>query len=428
MGICFEDTAPAKSAVAENNSSGFEQICSPESEEEQSSHGNDMNSTVFCMAKTWERFSLDTAAFLIYEEEKLRQQKSMINFKHMETPLDIWDMLSYVMQMETVALEVFMNFIKTAGKRALISFRNTFTRNRRYEIKGYIPACIKNRDAYYLVRPVYGIQIKEELFYGYSSPLHAADAGGINLYNFEHCIKSSERKELCGFTIPELSKITVIKILDSGVAVVCCSCTGSLPGVFYVPVSALYGSCPAKSSGFIKLTVYGPSKGMLWEPELISLINNFDNKINEYKDIIYVSLISLFLYTKDGCAESFIYGVRDVFERLYNSVLAIKSDNLKENITAHEANECILEMIKYAAGFMKNLLESVRQIDGFQMYDGMDIPDLFEHYKKEKYQKEQESRKAHERKRAGENAKYITDAFIKQIESRNNLLEQFNKD
>lgn len=312
-----------------------------------------------------------------------------------------------------------MRFIKMTEKRILLFIKNALTGSRRYEIDRYTAADIRKECTYYLVRPVYGIQLGEEFCsYGYSI-FSLKNHLYEKLDDFEYCIKKTG-KEACRFKIPELSEIRVLKILDSKVAVVT-YCESFIWKTFYVPVAALYGACFYTGKPAAQLNVYGPNGVITWDSCITKLSCTFyKDSIRECRNIIYVSIISLFLYTKDGCAASFFYGVKDALDNFYNTVFDLESKAAQGSITEICKDKCIREITNSLAEFMKDLLKTIADIDGFQMYDGPDIFELFKFHTEKEYQEEQE------KKNAEADAEHKADVFIKQLESRRSLLKQFN--
>lgn len=317
-----------------------------------------------------------------------------------------------------------MNIIKKAKKHAMLAFKNAVTGAGRYGIEEYRQTeNIREGSTYYLVRPVYGIQLRDDLFGMFQDYFYDTYyiRTRVPLKNYEYCIKKDSAGGFCRIKIPELTEVKIVSILNSCVAVIGCG-EDYDKRAYYVPLPALYGACPYAGKTQARLTVYGPHGGMLWDSKSASVSHiYYSDSINDYRNTIYVSIVSLFLYTKDGCAKSFAHGVRDAFDDFYNTIASLKSENSSGGITNEQADRCIRKATKSLAGFMKELLASVSGIDGFCMYDGPDVFDLFEcHAQKEDWE-------AQEKKKAEEHAEHTVDSFVKHLESRNDLLKQFNE-
>lgn len=79
------------------------------------------------------------------------------------------------------------------------------------------------------------------------------------------------------------------------------------------------------------------------------------------------------------------------------------------------------DKIKKTSEFLKNVVYTAVSMDGFKKYNGPDVRELFQ----KKIFSEKELEKLKERKE--NDVSHITDDFLQKIESRKDLLRQFNK-
>lgn len=310
---------------------------------------------------------------------------------------------------------------KKFAKSISFYIKNLISKNKIYgiEFQGSVHVRKIYEDGiFYAAAPIRGDKIKGSLYpsiYDYKK----LDKDIVSDYDF--CVQKNSSEAIEHITIPTMTKFHVSNIIDNKIAVVCVEQSYYNYYYAYVPIECIemvlennssYHFINKNSFGFC---IYGPHGCTEWScPQEFSCY-----------DIIYTEIIipiyALFFGCKPVFINAFIWGVLDTLEQLKTSLHKI-NEIVHENADNHiEYYAKVSKMFSKTSEFLKNVVYTAVSMDGFKKYNGPDVRELFQ----KKIFSEKELEKLKERKE--NDVSHITDDFLQKIESRKDLLRQFNK-
>lgn len=294
-------------------------------------------------------------------------------------------------------------------KSILFYIKNLISKDKIYDIEFQYPVHIKQIYAdgtFYTAAPIRGDKIKTSLyldFLGY----RGLDKSVVS--NYDSCVQKS-------VIIPAMSKFRVSNIIDDKIAVVCVEKSYYDFFYAYIPIECIEMvlediPCEHFIENFTGFCIYGPHGCMEWS--CLPKCCRFDI----YTGII-IPMYALFFGCKRAYIDAFIFGVLDTLEQLKSSLYRINEIINEDNNNHIEYYSKVSKMLSRTSEFLKTVVNTASSMNGFKRYSGPDVRELFQ--KKILSEKELKERKESD-------VFHITDDFLQKIESRQNLLQQFNK-
>lgn len=312
-----------------------------------------------------------------------------------------------------------MKSYKKFAKSISFYIKNLISKNKIYDIEFQCPVHIRKiyeNGVFYAAAPIKGDKIKNSI---YPSIFDYKKLDKNIVINYDSCIQKDSSEVIQHITIPAMSKFRVSNIIDNKIAVVCVENNYYEFFYAYVPIESIgmvledFSCSRLMEWNSFRFCIYGPHGYAEWCcPQKFYCFRS-----DIYKGII-IPMYVLFFGCKTVYINAFIFGILDTLEQLKTSLYMI-NEIINEDSDSHiECYSKISKMFSKTSEFLKTVVNTASSMDGFKRYYGYDVGELFQ--KKILSEKELKERKEG-------NISHITDNFLQKIQSRQDLLQQFNK-